>query len=212
MSLDGSVTGWIAQLQAGEETALAKLHERYWPALVELARKKLRGVPGRAADEEDVAQEAFWAFYHNVRAGRVPRLASRHDLLALLTHIIACKAVNQIKHEVGTRKRGGGRDQFTLDSLTGADGSNAGAPTDGARTPLDQAILNDLYHHYVSGLRDSLRDFAELYLAGCAQMEIAERMHCSLRTVERKVALILDRWRAMAGESLTREEQSISHS
>ena len=109
MSSGGSVTTWLGQLQAGEVAGLAKLHARYWPHLVALARKRLQDVPGRAADEEDVAQEALWSFVRRVRAGRKFRLTSRHDLLALLTHIVACKAVNQIEHELGVQKRGGGR-------------------------------------------------------------------------------------------------------
>ena len=36
-----------------------------------------------------------------------PRLANRQDLWALLTTITACKAVNQIQHEIGVHKRGG---------------------------------------------------------------------------------------------------------
>jgi DNA-directed RNA polymerase specialized sigma24 family protein len=206
MSSAGSVTAWIGQLRAGEEAALGKLHERYWTALVALARNKLRCVPGRAADEEDVAQEAFWGFYRSLKAGRVPRLADRHDLLALLTHIIACKAVNQIKHEVGTRKRGGGRGLEAL-AGPGQHENDAEAPADGGHTPLDQAVLNDLYRHYVDGLPDSLRGFAELYLAGCTHKETADRLRCSLRTVERKVALILGRWRALAADGLSRDEQ-----
>jgi hypothetical protein len=58
MSSIGSVTAWIAQLNAGEDTALAKLHARYWPFLVGLAPKRLLGVPGRATDEENEARRA----------------------------------------------------------------------------------------------------------------------------------------------------------
>jgi hypothetical protein len=67
-----------------------------------------------------VAQAAFGSCYRGHRDGRVRRLDNRGDLLALLTHPVACKAVNPIAHEVrmyrgGVKKKtrrldGGGRD------------------------------------------------------------------------------------------------------
>jgi DNA-directed RNA polymerase specialized sigma24 family protein len=203
MSPTGSVTTWIGQLQSGEEIALARLHDRYWPYLVAMARKKLKGVPGRSADEEDIAQEALWSFYRRMRDGREFQLGSRHDLLALLTHIIACKAVNQLEREA-TKKRGGVkvRNQSGLKSLSGRTGPGAG------RTPLEEALLNDCYRHYVDALPENLRGFAELYLAGCTHKETAERMGTSLRSVERKIAMILERWREMAAESMVQELES----
>jgi RNA polymerase sigma factor (sigma-70 family) len=202
MSAGGSVSEWIQQLKTGEETALEKIHQRYWPILVGLARRKLKGLPGRAADEEDVVQDAFWSFYRSFRAGRVPRLNNRNDLLALLTHIIACKAVNQIKRELN-QKRGGGQigAGALLDVLAekNVDSGLAGTSRHG---PLEQALVNDFYQYYVSQLPENLRDFAELYLAGCTHKETAERMGCSLRSVERKIALILERWRQIAVEQV----------
>jgi RNA polymerase sigma factor (sigma-70 family) len=200
----GSVTTWIGQLETGEEVALAKLHARYWPALVQLARKRLKGIPGRAADEEDVAQEAFWGFYRSLKAGRVPRLASRHDLLALLTHIIACTAVNHIEHEVGVQRRGGGRplESLAVEQLATSEPPSRGPGRAAKPSPLEQAILKDCYQHYMDGLSEKLHDFAELYLTGITNREIADRLGCSERTVERKIALILQRWQEMAGTSV----------
>jgi RNA polymerase sigma factor (sigma-70 family) len=209
VSFAGSVSAWIGQLKAGEESALGKLHERYWPALVEMARKQLKGAPGRAADEEDVAQEAFWGFYQSLKAGRLPRLGNRHDLLALLTHIVACKAFNQIKHEIGRQKRGGGqvRDEAALECLVGSvtHPSALGSCEGRERTPFEQAVLNDSYREYVDGLPDNLRGFAELYLAGYTNKETAAQMGCSLRSAERKIALVLEKWRALAADSVYRD-------
>jgi RNA polymerase sigma factor (sigma-70 family) len=206
MEFTGSVTGWIEKLQSGEEAALGKLHGRYWPQLVALARRRLRGAPAAAADEDDVAQEAFWAFYKSFKSGQVPVLRNRHDLFAVLSHIVACRAVNQIQHEVGTRKRGGGlvRHQSALAALAGDDARGWDAADADARTPLEQAILNDCYQHYIDDLPEDLRPFAELYLAGLTHREAAERLGCVERTVERKMALILKRWQGLAVESVNR--------
>lgn len=204
MHIDGSVTGWIVQLQAGEEAALAKLHRRYWPQMVGLARRRLRGAPAAAADEDDVAQEAFWSFYKSFKAGQVPTLRNRHDLLAVLSHIIACRAVNQLQHELGTKKRGGGqvRHQSALGALADAD-----LPWDTAdaraRSPLEEAILHDCYRCYIDDLPEELRPFAELHLAGLTHREVGERLGCVERTVERKMAMILKRWQKLAAESVT---------
>ena len=48
---EGSVTCWLQQLQAGDQTAAQELWNRYFARLVGLARSKLRGAPRRAADE-----------------------------------------------------------------------------------------------------------------------------------------------------------------
>jgi RNA polymerase sigma factor (sigma-70 family) len=188
MSSNGSVTAWIGQLQAGEEDALKKLLGRYRKCLVARARRRLKGVRG-LDDEEGVVQEAVWSFYRRLKAGQEFRLTSRHDLLALLTHIIACKAVNLIDHELC--------DKRDIRKLRG-ESALAILADSGEPTPLEQAVLDDCYRHCVSALPDKLRDVAELHLAGYTHKEIAARLGCVERTVERKMALILRKWQEIA--------------
>ena len=208
MSSAGSVSAWIEQLKEGDEAALGKLHARYWPYLVALARRKLGEAPRRVADEEDVAQQAFWGFYQSVRAGRLPELDNRHQLLALLSHIIACQAANEIKHEVGVQKRGGGHVRGES-ALAGVGQSESGTPrgldqvADGALSPAEKILLDDCYHHYLGALPEHLRDFAELYLAGLTHQEIADRLGCTERTVDRKMVLIMAHWQRLAASSVS---------
>lgn len=208
MSSKGSVSVWIQQLKDNEEAALAKLHMRYWPFLVGVARRKLASVPRRAADEEDVAQQAFWQFCKSVRAGNFPNLVNRHELLALLSHITACQAVNQIKHEIGVKKRGTGevKGESVLDLLRDSgESSSRGLDQieDPGLSPMETSLLNDCYQHYIQALPPHLRDFAELYLAGLTYREIAERLDCTERTVDRKMALIQANWRRQAEKDLS---------
>ena len=61
MSSEGSVTGWLQDVKAGEEQAAQRLWERYFGQLVRLCRTKLGGRPWPIADEEDVALAPFTA-------------------------------------------------------------------------------------------------------------------------------------------------------
>jgi len=204
----GSVSTWLEQLKGGEEATLDKLHERYRPVLVGLAQRKLKGCTRRALDEEDVAQQTFWGFYRSLKAGRLSHLTNRHELLALLTHITACQAANQIQHEVGVAKRGGGKVQgeSVLDVVTASGEHQRGMAQveDRGVSPPEQALLDDCYQRYVGAVPENLRAFAELRLAGFTHQKIADRMGCTERTVDRKIALIMAKWQRMAAESMNR--------
>jgi hypothetical protein len=92
MSEDGSISGWINQLKAGDDAAVQKLWQAYFQRLVALARAKLRGVPRRAEDEEDAALSAFDSFCRGAEQGRFPQLNNRDDLWRLLVLITSRKA------------------------------------------------------------------------------------------------------------------------
>lgn len=204
MSSTGSISLLLRDLADGEEHALAALHQRCWPQLVALSRRRLSGVRLRSVDEEDVAQEAFWGFVTAVRAGRTPRLDTRHDLFALLTHIVACKAATQLERHL-TAKRGSGevRGESALDAASDAPRrAGLGGFPGRERTPAEEAVLADCYQHYLAALPEALRPIAELHVAGATNAEIADRIGCVERTIERKLALVRSRWQELAEREL----------
>lgn len=190
----GSVSLLIANMKDGDDHALAKLYQRYWPRLVNIARSRLKGAPLRHVDEEDVAQSALLGFYNTVRDRKAAQLQNRDQLLALLSHIIACKAVNQIQKAMAHKRgRGGVRELTPLTFLV----------ADESTTASQEALLKDCYEQHVHGLGDDLRPFAEMHLAGYSNAEIAAELNCVDRTVERKLALLRAKWRRLADEEIS---------
>ena len=207
MSATGSVTEWIGRFKAGEEEALERLRQRYWPYLVRLAHKKMVGLRLTAVDDEDVAQEAFWSFYRSFQTGGLPVLENRQHLFALLSIITAHKAANYREH-VGTIKRGGGRVQgeSAVDFVYGSKSARRGMEQieDTGLSPEEAALATDLYRHYLSVLPDDLRDIAEQYLANRSLQEIADATGRAVCTVQRKINnFILPQWRRLAADSVS---------
>ncbi len=205
MSETGSISVLLQDLKDGDEQALAQLHQRCKRWLELRARRRLDGHTLRHVDEEDIAQEAFVGFVASVRNGRVPQLETRHDLFALLTHIVACKTSAYFARHLAA-KRGGGRvrGESALDarSPTAGEGGLSRVP-DQAQSPAEELALLDEYRHYLAALPISLRAVAELYVAGLTNREIAMQLGRVERTVERKLALVRDRWRRLAADELS---------
>jgi len=110
MASGGSVTLWIERLKAGGEQtqqAAQKVWERYYPALLRLARRNLGNASVRVADEEDVVVNAFERFFRAAGEGRFPRLEDRDDLWQILLMLTERAASNQ-RRDGARQKRGGG--------------------------------------------------------------------------------------------------------
>jgi DNA-directed RNA polymerase specialized sigma24 family protein len=190
-----SITVWIASLKSGDRDAAQKLWQRYFTALVRLARDRLRGAPRAMADEEDAALSAFDSFFRGAACGRYPRLDDRNDLLRLLVVITERKVIDQVKRE-RRQKRGGGKNRSAPGSVDADHSQREMARVAGAEpTPEFAALVADECRRLLTGLRDdSLRTVALLRMEGYTNDEIAQRLGCSLRTVARKLDLIRGVW------------------
>jgi DNA-directed RNA polymerase specialized sigma24 family protein len=185
--VDGSVTRWIGQLKAGDRAAASPLWDAYFGRLVHFARDRLRGASRQVADEEDAALSAFNSFCAAAAGGRFPHLADRRTLWPLLSALTRYKCVDLIRRE--TRwKRGGGRErEDVLDCIPAREPS-----------PDQAAQITDELNHQLRRLDacadPNLRAIALASLTGMGPAEIAGRMGCARRTVERKLALIARLW------------------
>jgi DNA-directed RNA polymerase specialized sigma24 family protein len=192
MSSEGSVTGWLGQLQEGSsDEAAQNLWQRYFASLVDLARLKLRGTTRGMADEEDVALSVLDSFCRGVEQGRFPRLDDRDNLWRLLIVMTAHKVSNLRRNE-NSLKRGRGvvgqaaskDDNSELEQVIG-------------REPSPEFALHvaDAFDHLLGALRDdTLRTIAQSKMEGLSTKEIAHNLNYSTRTVTRKLNLIRTIW------------------
>jgi DNA-directed RNA polymerase specialized sigma24 family protein len=199
MSSVGSITYWIGCLKGGNQAVAQKLWEGYFERLVRLARSRLQASPRRVADEEDVALSAFDSFCRGVEHGRFPQLADRHDLWQLLVLITVCKASDLIKYE-RRQKRGGNAvlDEAALAVvLKSPEGERGLEQILGPEpSPAFAAQVAEECERLLDRLGEpGLRQVALWKMEGFANEEIARRLGCALRSVERKLQLIRRMWK-----------------
>jgi DNA-directed RNA polymerase specialized sigma24 family protein len=183
------VTRWLCGMRRGDAAATEGLWAVYFRRLRGLARRLLRGRVVRTIDGEDVAASVFRSFYDRARAGEFSRLRGRGDLWALLAALTSNKCVDRMRRE-GRVKRGGRAAAMGL--------SRVGDVVGGAEGPLGLAELADLRERFFSALDGcadpALRRIVQWKLEGETTGEVARRLGCVRRTVERKIRLIQEVW------------------
>lgn len=188
MSTPGSITNWLQLLALGDRDAVDPLWERYFPRLVSVARRRLANAPRRLADEEDVALSALDSFVRAAREGRFPRLNDRHDLWSVLVCLVVRKAVDLIRHELRRCRKTSAVPLSEVGELIGRTPS-----------PIQSAQLDELLGQLLERLDRTgdpdLRTIAIAKLEGYSIEEIAERIGCVRRTIERKLRFVADVWR-----------------
>jgi DNA-directed RNA polymerase specialized sigma24 family protein len=195
MPSDGSVTHWLAQVREGDAEAVRQLWERYFTRLVQLARARLLRMPRRVADEEDVALSAFDSFCRGAEAGRFPQLDDRDNLWRLLVTITAQKAARLARSE--TRLKRGGGAVLDETALIGAASGLVALEQIVSREPDPEfaAQAAEEFQRLLGRLGDAgLQTVAVMKMEGYSNEEIARKLSCGLRSVERKLRLIRSIW------------------
>jgi RNA polymerase sigma factor (sigma-70 family) len=199
MGSHGSVTRLIIDLRSSDpalrEAAARLVWGRYFKELLVLARNHLSARIRCREDEEDVLQSMYKSFCARQRRGDFD-LTNRDELWNLLVRITLRKARN-----TANRHRQGKRDVRREDAEA-ADRSNGNPSatildqidTDGP-TPAEAALLNEALERRFQMLKDpGLHQIALWKLEGYTNAEIAEKLECTVRTVERKLERIRSYW------------------
>jgi RNA polymerase sigma factor (sigma-70 family) len=184
MASTDPVTLWIAQVKEGQPCAAQELLERYFHRLVHLARARLRGVPGLCAYDEDVALSAFKSLCLGAERGRYPRLLDRDGLWRLLAVLTVRKAIDLQRRRRPEQAAGA----ETVDQLL-------------SREPPPElaAEMTEEYGRLLTRLGDpQLQAIALWKVEGLTNEEIAHRLGCVVRSVERKLQRIRILWREEA--------------
>jgi len=196
VSTDGSVTHLIGEMKAGNPQALDELYRAYFPRLVALARKKLSQSPPLGEDEEDVVQSVFGRLCQIAERGWYPSLQNRNDLWVLLFCLTARK-IGRLKRkhlpipEANILHPG---EQIAGDEARGLE-----SLLDHEPTPEEAAAFAEDVKQRLDALNDDiLRQVAQWKMENFTDEEIAHKLGCVTRTVERKLWVIRNTWESKA--------------
>jgi RNA polymerase sigma factor (sigma-70 family) len=198
MVSNGSVTRLIQLLRSGDATerdlAARLIWRRYFRDLLELARNNLNKRIRRREDQEDVLQSMYKSFCLRQQRGEFD-LSGRDALWRLLVTITLRKARNAAKKQARDR-RDISREQTIADRDDGESAHWALEQMDAAGpSPAEAALLNEALERRLEVLADpELRQIALWRLEGHTNREVADRLDCTERSVERRMERIRSKW------------------
>jgi len=148
---------------------------------VRLARRKPGSSPRRVADEEDVAAIVFRNLWQGAEAGQFTELRNRENLRPLLVVLTSWRVHDLLRYQ---KRRGSDDAPDELDHVISEE-----------PTPEFAAMMTENVLRLFAILEDPVqKQIAQGKLEGLENTEIAQKMGCSLRTVERKLQVICQVW------------------
>jgi RNA polymerase sigma factor (sigma-70 family) len=180
--VEQSITRLIRAAQDDRASAVGPLLTAYFDRLVRLVRQRLRNLPGLVDFDEDLALRAFYSVYQRVRDPTRPlNLTGRDDLWRLLATRTISRAIDLIRRQ----RPGEMLSAPDLERLLSRE-----------PTPEDAAQMGDECRRLLDGLGDpQLRQIALWKVEGYTNEEIAARLDCVPRTIERKLSRIRVLWK-----------------
>jgi len=200
-----SVSVWLRRHASGYDCS-EKLWYRYVDSVTRRCRLRLTLQQQRLIAAEDLAQEVLCDFLLGLQGQRFPRLQTRQDVLRILSMLISRTAVDHFRRERSFQrgpeqvagKPVGPRSQPAADSSS----DRSPGPVAPPLHPVDEADirrrLTDLAPIFLDPL---LLELAVDRIRGCTAHEMAQRHSLAVRSVHRKLRVIIDHLRARGLDS-----------
>lgn len=185
------------------DDAAERIWNRYFPKLLERAKRRLSPKVRRRQDEEDVLQNMYLTFCRRHEEGQFSFLKDRTDLWRILVFLTVMKARRAARHEQA-KVRDFRKEDNAVDTRN-AEGDFRWILEQMAQegpTPEEGVILADELERMLSVLDPQLKEIAERKLRNETNEEIAQARNCSVRTVERKLDKIGRHWSRLLEEFL----------
>ncbi|MEM7476401.1 MAG: ECF-type sigma factor [Planctomycetota bacterium] len=198
----GSVSRLIARLRRQDDAAAVQIWKRYHHRLEGLAKIKLRNSSKTVLDEEDVVIRAFATFLRRTYEGGYESMRDRDDLWKLLATITQSFASKQNRYLLRSKRcvEGFSGPKNSVEDILRRMASKEPSPE-------FIADMSETLESLFQRLNDrKLCEIALLRLQGCTNEDIAQQQDCSVRTIERRVAIIRRNWSTLLNDQ--RENKS----
>jgi RNA polymerase sigma factor (sigma-70 family) len=165
----------VEGLRSGDAQTVRAFCRTYGGSLERLAASHMASMLKQRVGAEDVVQSVYRTFLRRVGADELV-LDDVGELWRLLCAITLTKVREQARYHLRKRRR--------LDREQALDApEDAGAAT--APTPEEQGEFVQLFEALIDGLDDEEKQIVMLKLDGCTNLEIANQVKSSERTIRR---------------------------
>ena len=189
---DQSVTGWIDQLSDGNDQAAEQLWQHISARLRDFARQRLDAETRRRYDEDDAANSAFHSLCRGLADGCME--AENRDALWGLLAVITSRKISAQRRFLNRQKRGGGNIRGESGFAEFGD-AGINAVESNQKTPDVLAEVSESCTQLLSTLPDeTMKKIVLLKFQGVTNGEVADRLNCTRRTIERKLERIRRIW------------------
>lgn len=185
------VSLWIEGLRQSDDSSIKGVWNHFAGRLCELARSRLSSSTKRVYDENDAVQSMFRSVCFGLADGRFPELKDRESLWRLMLVITSQKISN--RHRFDKQQRRDIRRTLTDSVFCGNSDEVEANQLVLSREPTPEfaAEFVETCEALFSGLADpSLEQVVILRMEGFTDTEIADRMNCSRRTIQRRFEVI----------------------